>query len=79
MAQKNVNVPVSPTLRAALRDEGWWKLAFAVKSAQGLAPPREPTLQSAVEAIAMKMAADRATDRKIQDGLSALRRLRGVQ
>lgn len=76
---KQSSVPVSPTLRAALRDQGWWKLASQVKAEQGLAPPAEPTLPSAAEALAMKIAADRATHRLIREGLDALARVRGAR
>lgn len=76
---KQASVPVSPTLRAALRDHGWWKLASQVKAAQGLAPPAAPTLPAAAEALAMKIAADRATHRLIREGLDALSRVRGAR
>ena len=76
MPHTHANVPVSASLREALRTHGWWKLAHGVKTAQGLAPPKEPTLPSAVEAIAMTVAADRATNLRIREGLDALQRLR---
>lgn len=76
---KTASELVSPTLRAALRDHGWWKLASQVKAAQGLAPPAAPTLPAAAEALAMKIAADRATHRLIREGLDALSRVRGAR
>lgn len=74
-----MNIPVSDKLRSALRTHGWWKLASQVKEAQGLAPPAEPTLTNAVEALAMKLAADRASNLLIRKGLDALGRVRGAK
>lgn len=71
------NVPVSSVLRSALAKEGWWKLAQAVKAERGLPTLSEPTLTTAVEALAMKIAADRANNRAIRQGIEALKRVRG--
>lgn len=74
-AAHRVDAMISPTLRAQLRDGGWWKLAHAVKVAQGGAPPEVPTLPACVAALAMKVAADRVNERTVAEGVAAYRRL----
>lgn len=73
-----MNIPVSDNLRNALRDQGWWALAHRVKVSQELAPPEQVTLGSAVEALSMKISADRDTHNRIREGLRALRLVRGA-
>lgn len=74
---KHASVPISLTLRDALRTQGWWPLARSVKIAEGLAPPNELTLPGVVASLATKIAADHSNEQQIQEGLQALRRLRG--
>lgn len=73
---KLASLTPSDILRRALATEGWWKLAREIKSQQGLAPPDEPTLASAVQALSHKLAADRANLRTIHEGIAALKRFR---
>lgn len=66
---------VSPTLRQALREHGWAKLAHQVIYAKGGFPPRDFTVKSAAEALCMKLAVDRVNQHTVREGVDAVREL----
>ena len=66
---------VSPTLRAALREHGWAKVAHQVVYAKGGFPPRDFTIGAAAEALCMKIAVDRVNQHVVREGVEALKEL----
>ena len=70
---------ISPTLRMALRNEGFAKLAAGVRAERGehWAPPGAfganlgASLNAAVETLALKMAASDVNDRAVRAGLDS--------
>lgn len=66
---------ISPQLRAALRRDGWLKLAAPILEREGFAVPEELTLENLGYAFGNKLAQQTLEEDAILQGLFALRAL----
>lgn len=69
---------ISDNLRAALRVDGYTKVATEVMRAQNEYAGDVATIGGAARSLAMKIAVNRENERVIVDGLLSLRRIKGA-
>ncbi len=75
----NIDKLVSPQLRAALREHGWAKMAFAVIHQRQGYPPADATLPAIIQAFSAKVAVDHVNHALVRDGIKAYKELHNVE